>query len=125
MAKLEGIGRELLRSDRVRRNRHQGEMARTACNWGGYRALGIGEDTLVFPAGHYVRTEQNLRRNNRIELLVASKSVRGTHGPGHGCLIRGTGEIVTEGEVVARVKAKFPWARGALIVQVEEVQTQL
>ncbi|MBM5811723.1 MAG: hypothetical protein FJ191_07115 [Gammaproteobacteria bacterium] len=37
----------------------------------------------------------------------------------------GIGEIVTAGEVVAQVRAKFPWARGALVVRVEEVQTQL
>ena len=39
------------------------------------RALGIEEDTIVFPAGRYHRTEQNLRKNNRIQLLVASIAV--------------------------------------------------
>lgn len=127
MTKIEGIGREVCEATEFVAIVTQGEDGpHVVGNWGGYlRALGIGEDTLVFPAGRYVRTEQNLRRNNRIELLVASKAVRGTHGPGQGCLIRGAGEIVTTGDLVATVKAKFPWARGALIVRVEEVQTQL
>ena len=41
-------------------------------NWGDYmRALGIGVDTIVLPAGHYRQTEQNLRKNSRVQLLVA------------------------------------------------------
>ena len=95
-------------------------------NWGDYmRALGIGADTIVLPAGRYRQTEQNLRKNNRVQLLVASRTVQGTHGPGQGYLIAGTAEIVTSGEIVNTVKAKFPWARGALVIHVEEVTAQL
>ncbi len=96
-------------------------------NWGEYmRTLGVRETTLVFPAGRYRQTEENLRRNDRIQLLVASKKVQGSRGgAGQGCLISGRGEIVTSGELVDEVKAKFAWARGALVVHVEEVQTQL
>ncbi len=96
-------------------------------NWGDYmRELGIKEDMLVFPAGRYRQTEINLQNDNRIQLLVASKRVRGSRGgAGQGCLIVGTGEILTSGDTVAAVKAKYPWARGALVVYVEEVKMQL
>lgn len=95
-------------------------------NWGDYmRALGIGEDTLVFPAGRYLRTEQNLRKDSRIQLLVASRKVQGTRSPGQGYLIAGTAEIVSSGDIVNAVKAKFPWARGAMVIHVEEVKAQL
>lgn len=95
-------------------------------NWGEYmRALGIREDVLVFPVGRYHGTEENLRRNNQIQLMVASRKVPGTRSPGQGCVIRGTGEIVTAGEMADAVKAKFPWARGALVVRVAEARTQL
>lgn len=95
-------------------------------NWGGYMCmLGIKEDILLFPAGRYHQTEKNLRANNRIQLLVASMKVPGTHAPGQGCLISGTGEILSSGGAADEVKARFPWARGALVVRVEEVQTQL
>ncbi len=95
-------------------------------NWGDYmRVLGIKEDMIVFPAGRYHQTEKNLRRNNRIQLLVASKKVQGTRNLGQGCLIIGTGEILTSGDIVDTVKAKFPWARGAMVIHIEDVRTQL
>ena len=95
-------------------------------NWGDYmRTLGIGADTIVLPAGRYRQTEQNLRKNNRIRLLVASRKVQGTRSPGQGYLIVGTAEIVSSGEIADAVKVKFPWARGALVIHVEEVTAQL
>lgn len=95
-------------------------------NWGDYlRALGIGADTLVLPAGRYRQTEQNLAKNNRVQLLVASRKVQGTRSPGQGYLIAGTAEIVSSGEIAEAVKAKFPWARGALVIHIEEVTAQL
>ncbi|MBI3374481.1 MAG: pyridoxamine 5'-phosphate oxidase family protein [Betaproteobacteria bacterium] len=95
-------------------------------NWGDYmRALGIGADTIVLPAGRYRQTEQNLRKNNRVQLLLASRKVQGTRSPGQGYLIVGTAEIVDSGEIADAVKAKFPWARGALVIHVEEVTAQL
>lgn len=95
-------------------------------NWGDYmRGLGIKENMVIFPAGRYQQTEKNLRRNNRIQLLVASKNVKGTRSPGQGCLIIGTGEILSSGDIVDAVKAKFPWARGAMVIHVEDVKTQL
>jgi predicted pyridoxine 5'-phosphate oxidase superfamily flavin-nucleotide-binding protein len=95
-------------------------------NWGDYmRVLGIKENVIVFSARRYQQTEKNLRRNNRIQLLVASKKVQGTRSPGQGCLIIGTGEILSSGDIVDAVKAKFPWARGAMVIHVEDVKTQL
>lgn len=95
-------------------------------NWGEYmRALGIGADTIVFPAGRYRQTEQNLRKNNRVQLLVASRKVQGTRSPGQGYLIAGTAEIVGSGAIADAVKAKFAWARGALVIHVEEATAQL
>ena len=98
-------------------------MARIEGNWGDYlRKLGIQEDTILLPAERYLQTERNLRRNSRVQRLVASRKVQGTlGGPGQGYLITGTGEIPESGDVVAAVKAQFPWARGALVIHVEEV----
>lgn len=95
-------------------------------NWGDYmRRLGINDDTIVFPAGHYHQTEKNLRKNNRVQLLMASKKVQGSRSPGQGCVITGRGEILSSGAVVDAVKAEFPWARGAFVIHVENIQTQL
>jgi predicted pyridoxine 5'-phosphate oxidase superfamily flavin-nucleotide-binding protein len=94
-------------------------------HWGNYMFLDIQEGLVAFPVGRYQKTEQNLRKNGRIQLLVASKKVQGSKSPGQGCLITGTAEIVAAGEVVDAVRVKFPWARGALVVRVEATSTQL
>ena len=127
MNKIEGVCREVCEATEFVSIVTMGDDGpHVVGNWGDYiRVLGIKEDLLVFPAGRYRQTEQNLRRNNRIQLLVASKTVQGTHSPGQGCLIIGTGEILTSGDIVDTVKAKFPWARGAMLVHVEDVKTQL
>ncbi|MGI6296719.1 MAG: pyridoxamine 5'-phosphate oxidase family protein [Armatimonadota bacterium] len=94
--------------------------------WGDYiRALGIGEDSLVVPVGHLQTTEANLKKDPRVQVLAASRQVMGTYGPGQGCLFAGTAEIITEGELVDKVKEKFPWARGAMLIRVESAKTQL
>lgn len=95
-------------------------------NWGEYlRALGIREDMLVLPAGRYQRTEQNLRSNKHIQLLLASSKVQGTRSMGQGYLIEGSGEVLGSGALFDEVTAKFPWARGALVIKVEKITAQL
>lgn len=95
-------------------------------NWGDYlRRLGLDGDRIVLPAGYYRKTEENLQHNARVQVLAASRAVQGSHGPGQGCLLHGTGAIVTEGELADRAKAAFPWARGALVIDVERVELQL
>jgi hypothetical protein len=94
--------------------------------WGDYvRTLGFENDRLVIPAGYYHQMEANLASNDEIQLLVASRKVAGKLGPGQGFTLKGTGEIVDSGEEMDRVKAHFPWARGALIVQVSEAVAHL
>jgi len=88
-------------------------------NWGEYmRTLGIGDDMIVFPVARYHETEKNLQHDSRVQLLVASKKVPGRLKPGQGFLIEGNAHISTSGEVVDRVKSRFPWARGAMVVRV-------
>lgn len=127
MAKLEGICRDVCEATEFVTIVTTGDDGpHVVGNWGEYmRTLGIKEDMIVLPAGRYRKTEQNLRKNNRIQLMVASRKVQGTRTPGQGCLIVGTAEILDSGAVVDAVKAKFPWARGALVIRVEDVQTQL
>lgn len=95
--------------------------------WGGYvRALKTEENgIIVIPAGYYNVTEENLKKNNSVELLIASRKVQGTNGIGQGCCISGKGEIQTSGKFADLAKSKFSWARGALVITVEKVNTQL
>jgi hypothetical protein len=98
-----------------------------AGTWGEYvKALGtFNDDTLFVPVGGYQKTEANLKMNGTIELLCGTRQVQGTLGPGKGCRIRGTGEIQKSGEKFQEVKKKFPWARGVLVVKIEEASEQL
>jgi hypothetical protein len=127
MTKIEGVSRDVCEATEFVTIVTTGDDGpHVVGNWGDYmRILGIKENMIVFPVGRYQQTEKNLGRNNRIQLLVASKKVQGTRSPGQGCLIIGTGEIISSGEIVDAVKAKFPWARGAMLIHVEDVKTQL
>src|SRR3970282_2568894 len=100
MAKIEGSCREVCEATEFVAIVTSGDDGpHVVGNWGHYmRTLGIREDLIVLPAGRYHKTEQNLRKNNRVQLMIASKAVKGTPGQGQGCLCAGTGEIVTSGD---------------------------
>jgi hypothetical protein len=126
MAKIEGVCREVCDATEYIAIVTQGEDGpHLSGHWGSYMFLDVEEGVVAFPVGRFHTTEQNLRRNRRIQLLVASKKVPGTKSPGQGCEIRGAGEIVATGKFVDAVRARFPWARGALVVRVEQASTQL
>jgi hypothetical protein len=127
MAKIEGVCREVCEATEFVTIVTVGEDGpHVVGNWGDYmRMLGIKDDMIIFPAGRYRQTEKNLLGNNRVQLLIASKKVQGTRSIGQGCLIVGRGEILNSGGIVDAVKVKFPWARGALVIHVEDVKFQL
>lgn len=126
MAKIEGTCREVCEATEFVAIITAGaDGPHVVGHWGSYMFLDIQEGLIAFPVGRYQKTEQNRHKNNRIQLLVASKKVQGTKSPGQRCLIAGTAEIVAAGKVVDAVRVKFPWARGALVVRVEQTSTQL
>ena len=97
MAKIEGVCREVCEATEYVAIVTQGEGGpHLAGHWGSYMFLD-----------------------------VASKKVQGSKSPGQGCEIRGSGEVVASGKFVDAVRARFPWARGALVVRVEQTSTQL
>ncbi len=97
-----------------------------AATWGDYiRALGVENDRVMIPAGGLRRTEANLKTDSRVELLLATRQVQRPQGTGQGCVLAGRGELQTSGELMDLTKARFPWARGVLVVQVERAATQL
>ena len=126
MAVIEGIVKEVLNKTEWVAIVTSGEKPHLVGTWGDYiRELDIGGDKIVIPAGHYEKTEENLRSNNKIQLLIASKGVKGSYGPGQGCIIEGEGKIETDGEIAEKVRGRFEWARGALIIEVKDAKTQL
>lgn len=89
--------------------------------WGEYvRRLGIREgDVILVPAGGYRQTEQNLHRHPRVEVLLASKQA------GTGFRLSGRAEMHTSGQWADQVRGEFTWARGALVIHVEQADKLL
>lgn len=91
--------------------------------WNSYLQI-PADGRLLIPAGYMHQTEANVARDNRVLLTVGSHEVAGKLGPGTGFLIKGTAAFVSTGSDFDAIKAKYPWARAALVVQVEsETQT--
>ena len=96
----------------------------TVAAWGyRLRKIGIRDGAIVLPAGKYIQTENNLKNDSRIQLLIASGEVQRTEGKkGQGYRISGRGEIQLEGVMADLVKPEFPWARGALVARIEKIE---
>ena len=129
--KMDGVCQEILERTEwvaiVTRDSDTG-LPPLVATWGDYiRNFGIIEgETILIPAGRYHKTEANLRKSKSLQLLIASKQVERSGGRrGQGCILYGEGEIQTEGEFARRVKEKYTWARGALVVRVQRVETLL
>ncbi len=128
MARIEGKCREVLdKAEWVAIATTGPDGPHLAGTWGIYiRALGIqGDDILLVPAGGFHKTEQNLEKDSRVELLCGARQVLGLHGPGKGCKIRGTAQLQTIGEFAEMTRKKFPWARGVLVIRADETLEQL
>lgn len=100
------------------------EGPHTVAAWGyRLRKMGIREGAIVLPAGKYIQTEQNLKEDSRIQLLIASGEAQRADGKkGQGYRISGRGEIQLEGAMADLVKAEFPWARGAIVARIEKIE---
>jgi hypothetical protein len=127
MALLDGTCREVLEATEFVAMVTSGpEGPHITATWGDYvRQLGFEGNRLIIPAGYYRQMETNLQHDPEIQLLVASRKVEGKLGPGQGFTLKGTGKIVDSGEEMDRVKAHFPWARGALVVEISEAISHL
>jgi len=69
-------------------------------------------DRLLIPAGGMRTTER------KVMLSIANREVQGLTYRGTGFLVTGTAKMETEGPDFDRIRARFPWARAALVVTV-------
>jgi len=123
--KIEGICKEVLKNTEwVAIATWSGNAVHLVGTWGDYVEI-INDDTILIPVGGMQETEKNLKENKHVQILVASKKVQGSYGLGKGCVLYGEGEIQTEGEYVQRIKMRFPWVRGALVIKVEKIESML
>ncbi len=92
--------------------------------WNSYVQI-TAEEHLLLPVGGMNRTEKNVSENNALLLSMGSREVEGRRGPGTGFLITGTAEFLSTGSEFETVKNKYPWARAALKVSIEDVTQTL
>ncbi len=83
------------------------------------------KDVLLIPAGGYKVTEENLKKNPHVQLLVGSKQLPGKSGLGSGYKIYGLGSLVASGADFEAVHTRFPWARAVLVVEVQAFEQLL
>lgn len=88
--------------------------------WNSY--IEVDGNTLIIPAGFYHKTEENLKAGSSVQILIGTKEVQGKMGPGAGVLLTGNAKIHYEDEILNKVKARFPWARGVLLFTYEKAE---
>ena len=127
MVNIEGMAKQVLEnSEWVAIATTGAQGAHVVATWSEYiLALGVREGRVLIPVGGMHATEENLKGDNRIELLCATRKVKGSHGPGKGCSIKGTASIVSDGDDYEAVHARYDWARAALVVVVDKIEDQL
>lgn len=127
MTRIEGVYREVIEKSEwvaiATAGPHGPHLA--ACWTRNVLALGIDTGEILIPAWRYEKTGENLQRDPRVELLFVARAVQRPDGQGQGCTVIGTGELHTSGPKAESVRARFPWARGVLVVKVSELKTHL
>lgn len=102
---------------------HNGVPLVTA-TWNSYIEMEAGEKLLI-PAGGLSHTEQNVLLDNKMFMLIGSKSVQGRKSMGTGVRLSGKAEFVYAGPLYDKVKKHFPWARAVLVFSIEKTEQLL
>ncbi|WP_243288111.1 pyridoxamine 5'-phosphate oxidase family protein [Geothrix terrae] len=80
----------------------------------------VDATTLVFPAGGYRVTEANLARDPSFQMIIGRQ--RSAAGPAVGFRLSGTAEVQSGQALHERMKAKYPWCRGVVVMRVAKVE---
>ena len=81
----------------------------------------VDETTLIFPAGGYRRTEDNLAANAYTQLILGARTGTSTGKP-LGYRLTGTAEVQVGTPLHDRLKARHSWCRAAVVVHVSNVE---
>ncbi len=116
---------EILRHEGVVAIATHGSEPHLVNTWNSYIQVVDGRSLLI-PAGGMHKTEKNISENNKVLLTLGTREVNGKRGtPGTGFLVAGIAEFVSTGPDFETVKERFPWARAALKVTVENITQTL
>lgn len=80
----------------------------------------LDDEALAFPAGGYRLTAANLECNPAVQMVIADK--RGPEGPAIGFRLTGTAELQSGNALHERLKVKYPWCRGVVVMRVQQVE---
>ena len=87
--------------------------------WNSYIEV-VDGSTLVFPAGGYRTTEQNLRGGSAVQMIIGGRVPDGV-----GFRLTGRAELEAGTPLHARLQQRFPWSRAAVVLHVSGVEQVL
>lgn len=90
-----------------------------AATWNSYIEV-VSDDTILIPAGYLNKTQKNIEAGSGVQMIVGSKAVQGTHGPGSGFLLRGNAKFEESGINFDKMKSRFSWLRSIMVFKVKE-----
>ncbi len=90
-----------------------------AATWNSYIEV-AADAAIIIPVGSLEKTEENIKAGSKLQMIIASKDVKGTQGPGAGFLLKGSAEFKKTGIEFERIRSRFPWARAIMIFNIEE-----
>lgn len=116
---------EILKHEGVAAIATQGEDGpHLVATWNSYLQF-TDDGKLLYPAGGMNVTEENIKKNNHLQMTVGSKEVAGFHGPGAGFRIEGMAVFLTSGANYEMMKQKFPWERAVVEITIDSITQTL
>lgn len=90
-------------------------------SWNSYVSI-TPEGKLLIPAAGMNDTEQNVEKNNNVQLTIGNREVQGKMYPGTGFLVKGTAKFIKSGSEFDTMKEKFSWIRAVLEITIDSAQ---
>ena len=95
-----------------------------ANTWNSYLTI-TKDNKILIPAGVMVKTEANIKENNKVKMTLGSKEVQGHFTQGAGFRLEGTAKFISSGEEYDMMKEKFPFLTRVLEITLTEVKQTL
>lgn len=95
-----------------------------ANTWNSYLTL-TKNNKILIPAAGMVKTEANIKENNKVKMTLGSKEVQGHFTQGAGFRLEGTAKFISSGEEYDMMKEKFPFLTRVLEITLTEVKQTL
>lgn len=92
--------------------------------WNSYLTL-TKDNKILIPAAGMVKTEANIKENNKVKMTLGSKEVQGHFTQGAGFRLEGTAKFISSGEEYDMMKEKFPFLTRVLEITLTEIEQTL